>query len=255
MKKFSFLLVFTIILYFLAAGLADAATSNRYQKKRSMKAKGNKTGVVRSETGLNIPKWGLAIDAIFDPRLDDIIPGYHIINLVVTNRRAEPIVLNAKLDKWIVIDHIGKKHTAQNHVKFFNRKLWPLLPDKLKQMLDYPHQIGAGKSVSIDVFMSKSVDLFNFKEVIWRSAHFNKEFTVFTNYEDNIKVPNNSHELDVEQKPKNLYSDDNTQNNEEMALPNKYRTKRNRTKVGEVKEKKVDDTKFNPNLDDLIIIR
>ena len=57
-------------------------------------------------------------------------------------------------------------------------------------MLDYPHIVSPGKSTNIDLFFPKAIDLYHFREVQWRSAHFNKEFNVFTNYEKNLSVPN-----------------------------------------------------------------
>lgn len=157
--------------------------------KESTKKKSN-NGPVSSEIGLNIPEWGIAIDAIFNPELDDLIPGYHVLNIVLTNRRGERIDLNSSLDKWIVTDRSGHKHTASNHVKNFDKKLWEQLPPKLQKLLDYPPSVNAGKSVKIDIFISKSVSLHNFKELAWRSEFFNRTFNVFTTYEDKITTPN-----------------------------------------------------------------
>ncbi|HLD43882.1 MAG TPA: hypothetical protein VJC18_00485 [bacterium] len=168
-----------------------AAVSKRPEKASQNGISQPKTkaeAVIRSEAGLNIQEWGIAIDAIFDPRLDDLIPGYHVVNLVLTNRRGEPIELNTKQDKWYIVDSLGKKHTAYNHVKQFKDALWPKLPQKMRDMLEYPHIVNAGKSTNIDVFLPKSVDLFHFREVIWKSAHFNKEFNILTNYEKELSI-------------------------------------------------------------------
>jgi len=183
-------LISFLILLFIAP-YANSAVSNRYKGKykKGFKNKDKKERVIKSEVGLNIPEWGLAIDAIFDPRLSELIPGYHIVNLVITNKRGEPIMFDTRNDRWTIVDHVGKRHTAHNHVKQFNRKLWPNLPKKLQAMLEYPHKVSPGRSITIDVFIPKSVDLINFKEVVWKSAHFGKEFNLFTNYEDNLKLP------------------------------------------------------------------
>jgi hypothetical protein len=178
---------------------AEAAVGKRYSKgKRSTNVK-QSDNVVRSEVGLNIKDWGLAIDAIYDPRLDDLVPGYHIVNLVVTNRSGDAIQLNTRRDRWYIIDSMGKKHTAYNHVKQFNEKLWPQLPKKMQDMLEYPHVVNPGKATNIDVFLPKSVDLHHFREVVWKSEHFNREFNVFTNYEKNLALPN-SKEFDANKK-------------------------------------------------------
>lgn len=157
-------------------------------------------GAVKSEIGLNIPEWGVSIDAAFNPELDDIIPGYHILNIVLTNRRGEAIDLSPGSDKWVVVDKSGRKHTAFNHVNQFDKKLWEKLPPKMQKLLDYPTKVNPGKSVKIDVFLNKTIPLFNFKEIAWRSDHFDKTFNVYTTYEDKLNVPN-SKEFDVQTEP------------------------------------------------------
>lgn len=177
-----------LLVFFLCFAVTAEAKVGNYNKSRSTNSKVKKEDIIRSEIGLNIPQWGLAIDAIFDPRLDDIVPGYHIVNLVLTNRRGEAILFDVTRDRWIVTDNTGKKHTAQNHVKYFDKKMWDEFPEKLKGMLDYPSKVNPGKSITIDVFLPKSVDLFNFKEVVWKSASLGKEFNIFTSYEDSLSI-------------------------------------------------------------------
>ncbi len=174
---------------------AQAAVDKRYNKNKESSVKTKKSKVVRSEAGLNIKDWGIAVDAAFDPRLDDIVPGYHIINIVLTNKRGEPIQLSTKRDKWYIVDSLGKKHLAYNHVKQFDKKLWPQFPKKMQDMLEYPHMVSPGKASNIDIFLPKSVDLFHFREVIWKSAHFKKEFNLFTNYEKSLSLPKKEIEL------------------------------------------------------------
>ncbi|MBU0506588.1 MAG: hypothetical protein ABII18_14045 [bacterium] len=197
MKNFIYTLVVIIVVSLLPLN-AEAAVSKRYTKdKKSTNVKTEK--VIRSEVGLNIQEWGIAIDAVYDPRLDNLVPGYHIVNLVVTNRSGDAIQLNTRHDRWYIIDSMGKKHTAYNHVKQFNEKLWPQLPKKMQDMLEYPHVVNPGKATNIDVFLPKSVDLHHFREVVWKSEHFNREFNVFTNYEKNLSLPN-SKEFDANKK-------------------------------------------------------
>lgn len=175
-----------ITLTFLFASNAIAAVAKRYRE--DAKEKTEET-LIRSEAGLNIPDWGIAIDASYDPRLDNLIPGYKIVNLILTNRGSSPVTLDPKGDRWQIIDNAGRKHTAENHVRDFDKKLWSTLPDKLKSMLAYPNLIKPGQSANIDVFLEKDVDLHHFREVIWKSDHFAKEFTIFTNYESQLALP------------------------------------------------------------------
>lgn len=161
--------------------------------------KGKKTkkeGVVTSEAGLNIPEWGIAIDAIYDSRLTNLVPGYQILNIVLTNRGAGTINLDVRGDKWMITDRSGRKYSAQNHVKNFDEKLWSDLPSELQQKLDYPNAVRGNKSITIDVFFPKTVDLNNFHEITWKSSHFNREFNVFTNYENDLNI-GESKEFDI----------------------------------------------------------
>jgi len=214
-----------ITVIMLLSSLSHAAVRNR-NKKSFKNKKDKKTNVIRSEAGLNIPEWGVAIDATFNPELDKIIPGYHIVNIVLTNRRGKAIMLSTAEDKWIFVDSMGKKHTAYNHIKQFNKALWPKLPLRLQKLLDYPHLVNPGKSTTIDVFLPDNVDLFNFREIIWKSAHFRKEFSIFTNYEKNLSINSNEKEFTTpktnhitEEEILNLEKDKETENDVEIITP------------------------------------
>ena len=143
---------------------------------------------IQADAGLKIPEYGIAIDAYYLPALDQLIPGYRILNIVVQNNRPEPIDLDVFKDKWQIIDHMGKNHKAFNHVKFFEKNLWEQMSDKAKTKLDYPNLVPPGKMVAIDVFFPTSVELVNFKEIRWNSSFFDKEFNVYTAYENQIKI-------------------------------------------------------------------
>lgn len=138
------------------------------------------SGKITSEAGLNIPSWGVAIDAVYDRRLDQLIPGYKLINVVLTNRSASTIFLHPAHDRWTIKDNLGVRHKAINHLRFQDEKLWASLPPELRQKLDYPTGVRVGKSTRIDLFFPKTVDLTNFREIEWRSSHFKKEFNIYT---------------------------------------------------------------------------
>ncbi len=139
---------------------------------------------IKSEAGLNIPEYGIAVDALYDPRLDDLVEGYKIISILLTNRGTSNISLNVRQDKWVIIDSAGHKHVAENHVSYFDKRTWEEMEAALKQKLDYPQYVKAAHSTTIDVFFPKSVELLNFKEIIWKSASIGKEFNIFTNMEN-----------------------------------------------------------------------
>lgn len=220
---------------------ALSAVDKRYS--RSFKDKdSDDNDRIRSEIGLNIPEWGIAIDATFNPQLTNIIPGYHIVTIVLTNRRSEPVMLDARKDKWIIVDNLGKKHRAFNHVKQFNRDIWSKMPRKLKLLLDYPHVVNPGKSTTIDVFLPKSVDLFNFREIVWESAHFNKEFNMFTAYEKSLSIPTNPREFDT---PKKTIT-------EEELLKREERLQQQQQQQDKYQETLITPEDANPNVDEII---
>ena len=115
-------------------------------------------------------------------------------------------------------------------------------------MIDYPHQVGVGKSVSIDVFVPVSVDLFHFKEVAWKSYHFNKEFSVFTNFEDSLSLPNKK-ELVIPSKKDSTNLEDAQASEDGYKVPDKFKKQEEQKAITENAQKNK-----KPDLDNLIII-
>lgn len=135
---------------------------------------------ITSEAGLNIPAWGVAVDAVYDKRLDNLVPGYKILNVVLSNRSATTIYLDPSKDKWVIVDSLGHKHTGINLLREENEKLWDKLPDGLKQQLEYPQAVRVGNTTKIDLFFPLKTELASFREINWASAHFKKEFNIST---------------------------------------------------------------------------
>lgn len=234
---------------FLMALQSDAFAADSSKITRRSRGKTAEADIVTSEAGLNIPDWGLSIDAFYDPRLTDLIPGYHIVNIVVTNRRNAPIQFNPSRDKWIIIDKEGRKHTAKNHVEQFNSKLWTRLPDILKSKLDYPQTVDPGHFTTIDVFVPKNADLLNFKEVSWKSHFLAKEFNVFTSYEGELSVaPDDKQQRLPETNRGQPYTDeDYLKTKDEVLNSSKWQ------KQKEAEERKKAEQAFDP-ADDAIIL-
>ena len=163
-----------LVLFFLIPGL-EAQASATQARKPSKK--------ITSEVGLNIPAWGVAVDAVYDKRLDNLIPGYKIMNVVLSNRGATTIYLDSSRDKWVIVDSLNHKHTAINYLRQENEKLWNRLPDGLKAQLEYPQAVRVGNSTKIDLFFPVHTELANFRGINWTSSHFKKEFTILTDME------------------------------------------------------------------------
>lgn len=181
MKFFSLTLLFFFTLVSCASVSSGARTGS--SSKNASVPKSNK---VRSEAGLNIPAWGVAIDAVYDKRLDNLIPGYKMMNVVLTNRSPSTIYLDPRRDKWIIRDSVGKSHSAINHLRFTDEKIWLALPVGLKDQLEYPHAVRTGNSTKIDLFFPAGTELAGFREISWRSDHFKQVFDVYTAMEKNL---------------------------------------------------------------------
>ncbi len=147
---------------------------------RARYSKGKKSKKIVTEAGLNIPEWGVAIDAVYDNRLDNLVPGYKILNVILTNRGATTIYLDPKKDRWSILDNINNSQQGINHLRLHNEKLWFSLPAGLRSKLEYPTAVRVGNSTKIDLMYPLSVELAHFREVMWNSDHFKKEFSVHT---------------------------------------------------------------------------
>lgn len=184
MKKriFIFLIVFLELLIIFSWPVESALPS-----KQSKNSGAKKTKQVESEAGLNIPAWSVAIDALYDPQLDDLIPGYKILNVVVTNRGTDVIYFDTGKDRWQVHEATGRGHKGINHLRLVDENLWNSLPVGLKNELEYPQMVRGGHTSKIDLLFRSSVELANFRDLVWNSVHFKKEFLIKMPLEKNLE--------------------------------------------------------------------
>ena len=138
-----------------------------------------KIETISSELGLIIPSINIAIDAVYDKRLDNLVPGYKILNVVVINRSNRVLSFDTKKDLWSIEDNIGNKKKAFNHLKLADPTAWNSLSDSLRNKLDYPQIVRQGETVKVDLFFKSSVDLNNFKKLIWKSPAMQVQFLLF----------------------------------------------------------------------------
>lgn len=157
------------------------------RKMQTQKDEGQK--VYQSEVGLKIPKLGIAIDAIYEPRLDRLIPGYKVLNVIIANSSAADLVLDPKKDKWTVINSRGDKVKTLNHLALKDEGLWMKLPVGLRESLHYPSQIKPGSEAKLDLLVQWSEDLTNFREIQWKSNSLKKDIYVLAQQQDFEKEP------------------------------------------------------------------
>lgn len=231
--KINFLFVFLFFdFFFLISPFSSLAGIN--QKERSP----SRSKVIESEAGLNIPQWGVAIDAIYNRELDNLIPGYKILNVVVSNRGGDIISFDTLKDRWILVDSVGKSHKAINHLRVIDQKMWDVLPVGLKNELEYPQTLRVGHTAKIDLLFRSSAELTSFKTLRWRSTHFKKDFVIRTAIEKN---------LDWEPKEEPIPSTKATRQAEE-----KYEGEKETQNPTET-PKEENPPRFDPTLDDFTI--
>lgn len=141
--------------------------------------------IVESETGLNIPEIGIAIDSVYEKKLDNLIPGYKLLLVVVSNKTSKPIYFDPKKDQWGIRDHLNHAHRGFNHPRSMSQKIWDKLPAGLKQELEYPQIVHDGNTAKIDILFKTSVELENFRTLVWKSTFFKKEFRLQSATENN----------------------------------------------------------------------
>lgn len=183
MKKNFMFWTTCLALFTIFSSLAESAVPSK--EARSSGAK--KTKQVESEAGLNIPAWSVAIDALYDPQLDDLIPGYKILNVVVTNRGTNVIYFDTAKDRWQVTEAAGSGRKAINHLRFVDENLWNSLPVGLKNELEYPQMVRGGHTAKIDLLFRSSAELSHFRNLVWSSRHFKKEFLIKMPLEKNLE--------------------------------------------------------------------
>ena len=172
MKKNGILFLLLLCVFVMGTNLVLAPSLWARQRTRTQK--------IESEAGLNIPEWGIAVDGLYDKRLDNLVAGYKILNVIVTNRSGKTVSFDPKKDQWRIRDSVGKSHKAINHLKLGNRRLWESLPEALKKKLEYPQLAHNGNMAEIDLFFPLNADLENFRQLEWRSSFFKKSFVIVT---------------------------------------------------------------------------
>lgn len=245
---------FLIVTLCLVPVMSPAASGKDGRDKKFKSRHEIKKSETTIEAGLKLPQWSIAIDASYDARLDDLIPGYRIVHVVLSNSREDAILLDPAKDRWMITDNAGRHHTAINHVKKIDRKLWEEMKPDLKKKLDYPTSVKPHHLTTIDLFFSKSVDLFQFREISWHSSHFNKTFDIYTAYEKELSV-----DPDDKQQPlyepshfKNYDPQDYNKTRPEILKSDQPRPVDDMDIQTETEKPKPD---FDPSFDDAIIIR
>jgi hypothetical protein len=138
---------------------------------------------------LNLPNWGIVIDANYDQKLDGIVPGYKIVTVALTNRSIDLIKLDQANDQWFVEDAVGKKLKGINSLRLRDPQTWTNLPNKVRDIIDYPGGVQIGYTQTFDLFFPESTDLDRFRSISFYSASLKQNFDALSSTAMERAVP------------------------------------------------------------------
>ncbi len=130
-------------------------------------AQAKKKKDVRVYGGMVINPYGIAVDASYDRRLDNLVPGYKVVDVVIINDSLQVVYLNPEKDKWWVKLAENKRPIKAIHdLRRADSKSWSHIPERARGLLSYPLVIPIGARQVIDLFVPDTVDLDRLQELI-----------------------------------------------------------------------------------------
>jgi hypothetical protein len=122
--------------------------------------------VVRIPGGASIPKYGLALDASYDPRFDTLVPGYKVVQVAIVNNSFNIISLDPDKDRWVVHTVEGRKRfKAMADLRRGDPRAWRDLPEDARKLIAYPLLLPIGARQVIDLFVPDNAPLETLKQV------------------------------------------------------------------------------------------
>jgi hypothetical protein len=123
-------------------------------------------------------KHGIILDANYDPRLNNFIPGYKILTVAVTNNSTDVLRLNPLKDRWEVVDAYGKRHKAINSLRIKDPRTFSKLPGRVQELVDYPVGIAVGYAETVDLFFPLQVELNSFRTISYYSEDRQQQYDI-----------------------------------------------------------------------------
>jgi hypothetical protein len=125
-----------------------------------------KEEVVKGHGSVSIPPFGISFDASYDARLDTLVPGYKVINVLVENTSFNILGFDPKKDQWSIVMAGSKKAIPAIHnLRSQQPKIWSALPDRIREIVGYPLVLPIGGKEVIDIFVPDKYDLSAFNEI------------------------------------------------------------------------------------------
>ncbi|MBT3181072.1 MAG: hypothetical protein HN337_01030 [Deltaproteobacteria bacterium] len=139
------------------------------KKKRIMQVMG----------GATVGTMGFIIDASYDPRLDKLVPGYKVINVIIINESFNIIHMDVSRDKWsIKIADKKKTIPAIHSLRSQKPGVWSDLPAKVRNVIGYPLIIPIGGRIVFDLFVPEGYDVSKFNELRAFFRSYNTRFDI-----------------------------------------------------------------------------
>jgi len=119
---------------------------------------------------------GITIDAKYNADLDNLIPGYKIVTVGLTNNGVDILKLNPLRDRWEIVDAAGRKIKAYNCLRIKDPHTFSRLPSRMKEMIEYPVAVPLGYSETLDLFFPNHIDLTGFRSISFYSAERKQDY-------------------------------------------------------------------------------
>lgn len=143
---------------------------------------------VKSQSGLNIPKWSIAIDGYYNKALDNLVPGYKIVHVAVANRSSRVVSLSPSKDRWQLILHSGEKIRVVNDINQIKSRLPEMFPAQLLTKLAYPDSVKIAHAAKIDLLVPARYPLEKLAGIHFKSPFFKTEFQITLKSQTDLKT-------------------------------------------------------------------
>ncbi len=145
---------------------------------QSGKAAASKVPDIYVPSGTSSPALSLGFEVSYDPQTDHIVPGYKIITVAITNGSLEYLQTDPMADQWWVVDRGKSRHKAVLNLREKNPDVWAKLPQRLRHYIQYPLMVRIGETATIDLLFPDTVNLNEFREVVFKSSSQQKNIHV-----------------------------------------------------------------------------
>lgn len=140
----------------LVAAIVAVAFGCAHAKKQTFRVPG----------GVPINPLGLSIDASYDERLDDLVPGYKVVNVAMINKGFRIVYLNPEKDRWYIkLANSSKAIKAVHDLRSSDPEAWRQIPEDARNLMGYPLVLPIGAQHVVDIFVPDSVDVAMFNEL------------------------------------------------------------------------------------------